>query len=458
MPKVHVRLLGSIEVVGPNGELIASGRLKQRIVLACLAVDSGRIVSTDSLIDALWDELPPRSALATLQGLVHGLRQTLGHDVIQSVAPGYRLASDIVTTDVEQLIAAIHSDDFDALDVALRSVRGDVLGDLVLTSAVAGMRAKIEQTRLRALERWCDLAIPAGRVNEVIQRLEVELGRHPWHEALWERLMVALYVSRRQADALRAYETVRTRLREELGLDPGPELRATQERILNHDPSLLRFAPQSIDMRTPQAQPAAARGTSGGHRAGTLPLRGRVAERNRLRSRLASDLGTVSMVLGEPGMGKTRLLDEVAEDVWANGAIVLRGSCPEGSWAVPYAPLVQAIDYYVQSFVPEVSRRKFLPYAEALGPVSKAMRSLRLQPHRRPLDDTTERRFEIFDGFRRFFADSAALQPVVLVLDDLHWLDPATAAALSTCYRPSTRRPSTSSGATATARSTSTMS
>ena len=230
--------------------------------------------------------------------------------------------------------------------------------------------------------------------------------------------MLALYRSNRQADALAACTRARFWLADDLGLDPGPELRELEQRILVHDPSLLRgtVSPSRRAARTP---------------ATTSIFAGRLGELTHLRQRLPQEFGSVTMVVGEPGIGKTRLVAELAEEATEAEMVVLWGRCPDGDWAAPYTPFVEGIERHLTSLPAETARRLIGdfagPLADVLPIVSRLFPTLTAMRAR----DVDDRRFEIFDGFSRLLAEMAATAQLVVVIDDLHWADRATLALLS---------------------------
>ena len=203
---MKVSLLGPLEVIGRDGRPVVVGPLKRRVVLGLLALEQGRPVSTARLIDALWGEDPPSSALATLQGLVYQLRQLLGSEVIESRAPGYRLAIELAETDLGAFTELADAGSADALSEALGLFRGSPLDDLGDGDVVVAARQRLVDGRISVFERWCDLELEAGTAAPaVVSRIQAELEEAPFRESLWERLMLALYRSNRQADALQAY-------------------------------------------------------------------------------------------------------------------------------------------------------------------------------------------------------------------------------------------------------------
>jgi serine/threonine protein kinase/WD40 repeat protein len=239
-------LLGSLEASGENGP-VALGGPKQRIVLAHLLLGANRVVSAEHLIDALWGEEMPEDPKSTLQVYVSRLRSALGPDAVEAQAPGYVLRADRDEVDAlrfEDLLGAARGNGSDPrvtdeiLAEALELWRGPALADLSGEPSLTGEIARLEELRLQALEEKIDARLELGRHVQVIAELEGLTHAHPLRERLWRALMLALYRSDRQAEALAAFERARTVLAEELGIDPSRDLQLLHERILRQDPEL----------------------------------------------------------------------------------------------------------------------------------------------------------------------------------------------------------------------------
>jgi basic membrane lipoprotein Med (substrate-binding protein (PBP1-ABC) superfamily)/DNA-binding SARP family transcriptional activator len=245
---VEFRVLGPVEVLH-EGRAVALGGPKQRAVLAVLLLQVNHLVSSEALIDALWGEEPPETARNTLQGYVSHLRQALGNGRLEGRPPGYVLHAAPEEVDALRFNALTHEargileDDptraASLLSEALALWRGPALADILQDPAVSGEAARLEESRLTALEDRIDADLALGRHAQLVGELEALIDRHALRERLWSQLMVALYGAGRQADALRAYQRLHALLSEELGLDPSPPLVRLQERILLHDASLV---------------------------------------------------------------------------------------------------------------------------------------------------------------------------------------------------------------------------
>ncbi|MEN8233317.1 MAG: BTAD domain-containing putative transcriptional regulator [Actinomycetota bacterium] len=242
------RILGPLEVSAGDGPLRLGGR-RQRTVLAVLLLNANRTTPTEQIVDLVWGEDPPPTARRSSQVYVSRLRQVLGIDRIESVEPGYRLLiedgeldADLFEQAVSTARTAARVDPGRALrsyDEALAMWRGTTLADLVGDSEIAARARPLDEARLAAIEERFDVAIALGRFDETVSGLEECLGDHPYRERFWAQLMIALYRTGRQADALRAFTRARTRLVTDLGIEPSADLRDVEERILNQDPSLV---------------------------------------------------------------------------------------------------------------------------------------------------------------------------------------------------------------------------
>ncbi|HEY8117112.1 MAG TPA: BTAD domain-containing putative transcriptional regulator, partial [Actinomycetota bacterium] len=239
-------VLGPLEVAGEDG-LVPLGGPKQRIVLAHLVLGANKVVSAEHLIDALWGEGLPEDPKSTLQVYVSRLRSALGGDAVEGQARGYVLRAardDVDALRFEDLLAAARGNGSDPretdkiLTEALELWRGPALADLSGEPSLTGEIARLEELRLQVLEETNDARLEFGRHVQVVAELETLTRTHPLRERLWRELMLALYRSDRQAEALAAFERARTVLAEELGIDPSRDLQLLHERILRQDPEL----------------------------------------------------------------------------------------------------------------------------------------------------------------------------------------------------------------------------
>ena len=241
---MEFRLLGPLEVED-NGEVILLGGAKQRALFALLLLDRGRAVSTDRLVEEIWAGEPPQTASKSIQVYVSGLRKLLGDGRIVTRERGYELHVEPGETDVDRFDDLVQmASDAPAAEAAARLrdalalVRGRPLEDVLLEPWAAAEVTRLEEGILAAREACIDAELALGRHRDVVPELENLVAGYPFRERFLEQLMLALYRSGRQADALDAYRRGAVRLREELGLEPGRPLRDLEAAVLRHDPAL----------------------------------------------------------------------------------------------------------------------------------------------------------------------------------------------------------------------------
>jgi DNA-binding SARP family transcriptional activator len=238
---IEFRILGPLEVA-VDGEVVALGGAKQRSLLALLLIDAGRVVSTDRLIDALWAGEPPATAAASLQNFISQLRKSLGAETIETRPPGYRIRLQPDQLDlarvrvlVDEARASDPSRRARLLKEALALFRGDPLAELAYEPFAQPEIARLVELRLELVEERAEAEITVGRHAEMVGELDGLVHAHPLRERLRGQLMLALYRSGRQADALEVYREGREALVEGLGLEPGPLLRQLHAAILRQE-------------------------------------------------------------------------------------------------------------------------------------------------------------------------------------------------------------------------------
>ena len=405
------------------------GGAKQRALLAILLLNANEVVSSDRLIDQLWGEAPPETAPKGLQGYVSGLRKALDlardDEVVVTRPPGYAIQLEAEQLDLSrferlraQARAALGAGEAGEACAALREAlalwRGPPLADVAYESFAQTEIDRLEELRLAALEERIEADLALGRHGDVVPELEALSRRHPLRERLRGLLMMALYRSGRQAEALEVYREGRRGLTEELGIEPGRELRELERAILTQDASLDVVLPsRGGDPTGPE--PDDGRGV----------FVGREPELEELGSGLSAALagrGRLFLLAGEPGIGKSRLAEEVARQARAQGARVLFGRCWEAGGAPAYWPWVQLLRTYVEQSEPDSLRSEL---ADAAGDVAQIVPELRKLFPDLPIPalETEGARFRLFDSTARFLRNAAATQPLVIVLDDLHAAD-----------------------------------
>ena len=399
---VRVAILGPLEVHDDGGAVIAVAGARLRGLIARLALAGGQPVSTGALAEAVWDYDPPADVANALQTLVSRARRALGGAAaVEQSAAGYRLAvtpDDVDALRFERLVAR------GATAEALALWRGPALADA--GDFAEPFARRLEELRLEATVTFLTGEVDAGRAAARAGELEALVAEHPLHEKLTGLLMRALAAAGRQADALAVYEALRTRLAEELGIDPGPPLQAVHLAVLRGEVSA--------------ASAAAAPGTTGpartNLRAQLTSFVGRHEEVAKVRQTL--ERYRLVTLVGPGGAGKTRLATEVAAgarddaandaaDDTANGAAGGApdgwpdGTWPEGVWIAELASVTDAAD------VP----------AAVLGSVG--LRESRLLPDGTQLLTSRDARTRLLEGL----ADARAL----LVLDNCEHLIDACA-------------------------------
>ncbi|MFG2722109.1 ATP-binding protein [Streptomyces sp. NPDC048416] len=322
MGGVRYRLLGNTQAQHLDGTPVALGGARLRALLAVLALRPGRAVPVAVLVDEVWGAEPPADAPGALQALVGRLRRALGHDAVFSAeSGGYGLAAEADDIDLhrfDRLAAdgarALEEGDpaeaVSLLDDALALWAGPALADLPDPGALA---TRAEARRLDARRLRLAAALALGRAEETLAELAALCGSHPLDEPLNALRIRALRAAGRPAEALAAYESVRATLADELGADPGPELRAIHAELLNPAPP----------------PPAAAPPVYGNLRARLTSFVGRESELADIRGDLES--ARLVTLLGPGGAGKTRLSQEAAEGVAA--------CWPDGVWLAELAPV-----------------------------------------------------------------------------------------------------------------------
>ncbi|HUG65634.1 MAG TPA: BTAD domain-containing putative transcriptional regulator [Gaiellaceae bacterium] len=304
MSRHEFRVLGTLEVATERGE-IELGAPRQRVLLALLALNANRVVPRDRIIDVLWGEQPPRTARNALQVAVHELRKALGADRVETRGTGYRLALAAGELDLDRfthLLERAEREDparaANTLREALSLHRGFALSDLPESAFVAVERERIEELRLVALERRIDTDLAVARHYELVPELESLVAEHPFRERIRGQLMLALYRSGRQADALQAFRDARGALVEELGVEPSHELQELHAAILRQDDALRPRAP-SPGGTTNLPSPA-------------RPLVGRELELAAITALVRAPEARLVTLTGPGGTGKTRLALDVA--------------------------------------------------------------------------------------------------------------------------------------------------
>ncbi len=431
---MEYRVLGSLEVRRGDGPLPLGGP-KQRALLALLLVNANRVVARDRLIDELWGESPPDTAVKTTQVYVSRLRKLLP-GALHTRPPGYVLEVEWHNVDLlrfERLVAEARRAEPAAASRLLREAlalwRGPALAefDEPFAKAEAG---RLEDLRLAALEERLEADLADGRHAELVGELEALVPEHPHRERLRALLMLALYRCDRQAEALSVYRDTRAAL-DELGLEPSATLRALEKQVLTHDPGLnlpappLRLSPEPIPL------PGSLMTTS------PFPFVGREPELEMLRELLdRADRGEGSLVLlsGEPGSGKTRLVRELAREAAGRGSTVCYG-VSDPSVTVPYQPLLEWLEFLLRVGDSAALAACAGDDREALTRLLPAFAGLADAPTQAERADTPTDRFLLQSSVASFLRRVGELRPLLLVAEDIHWADAETLLLLARLAR-----------------------
>lgn len=464
---MRYHVLGPLEVRDGAGQPVVVTSAKHRTLLTLLLLGRGRVVSVDQIIDQLWGETPPASVTATLHSYVSQLRRLLEPTraagqpprTLVTRAPGYALVVDPVDVDAHRFPdlvaqgarladAAELRRAHDLLDEAIGSWRGEPYADLLDTPHVLPERGRLEELLLTAHEQLAGVRIRLGRADLAVADLEGLAAAHPLRERLTARLMEGLWATGRQADALAAYQRCARMLRDELGVQPGPELTSLHEAVLRHeldvpvaavaasDRASDRTSDTASDMvpaglpgvtlepvsaatgpadRTAEgtgqrgaapgetAYPSVGESTgeSTGDVAGDAldarPLIGRGPEREVIRAALSRTTrggGGVLVIEGEAGIGKTRLAEEATALAEAQGWRSAWARCADDAGA------------------------------PALWPWSQLLEQLELGDLRLTASqDPDEARFALFQDVRSRLQAVSTHAPLLIVLDDLQAAD-----------------------------------
>jgi DNA-binding SARP family transcriptional activator/DNA-binding CsgD family transcriptional regulator len=418
---VRVRLLGPIDVDIDGRPRQVRGH-RRKVVLAALAVKPGVVISTDRLIEVVWSGAAPATAQNTLQSHISQLRQVLGaRSAIRAHPPGYALDLGPDATDVEVAEGLIEQagrteephERARLLRAALGLWRGRPLADVAGVPGLDEHAERLDQVWLHATHALMRARLALGEDDELVPDLQSLTQDHPLDEQMHGHLILALYRANRQADALAAYHRLRQTLADDLGIDPSPALRDLASAILRQDPALQIPTPPAvalaldIDVPTPSA-PAV--------RLGSAALVGRVNEVATLRDFVdaaANGTGGGVALVGEPGIGKTRLAAETARYAEHLGLTVLRGRAATPT--VQFRPLSEAVLSVLRRLGPP-DAADLVPYRPALSRLVPEWRS------ERPAGVDTSL-VVLAEGILRLVAALGGGAGCVLVLEDLHDAD-----------------------------------
>jgi DNA-binding SARP family transcriptional activator len=445
---VQFNVLGALEVLDSEGRAVDVGGAQPRAVLVMLLIANDRVVPAETIIDRLWPDKAPGSASGTLQSYISRLRRVLepkgaGESPAHAralawEARGYRLHPDpadsidflrfeqLADRGRELLEAGDSRQARDVLAQALDLWRGPALSEFADHDWARGAATRLDERRSATLEDRIRADLLLGRHELVIGELTLLTDEQPLHEGFREQLAVALYRSGRQAEALRAIDDLRRQLVDHLGVDPSHRIRELETRILDHDPVLAvpppaRTTPPPVSTSTASRQVLDAQLEHVSHHIeGLVPIEvvGRESERRLLGEALEAGLGGLTqwvVLEGEPGIGKTRLLEHLAQSASQRGYQVLWGRCYESGappafwlWLAALRGLVDASDPLPEP-TQELIDRLLSPAADV--------------EHTGPVDAS---RFRLFDAISVLLLRGATRRPLLLALDDVQWADRAS--------------------------------
>ncbi|MFI7135699.1 ATP-binding protein [Nonomuraea sp. NPDC050153] len=418
-----------LQVLGPlrvwrDGVEVDAGPRQQAQLLALLLARVGRPVSTRELIDLIWADDAPASALNVIQKYIGALRRVLepavparaagtylhlrGNAYVFSAGPG---TLDLVTfrelLEAAQTALAQQAREA-ALDHYVKALglwQGPAGDGLSYGSTAMAILAALDDEFHAACTAAAELAVSLCRPERVIPPLQLAASMAPFHEPVHAGLITALGAAGRQAEALSAFHAVRDRLAEELGIDPGQALQAAHLRVLTQTPtSPVMTSTESEGDRAPARQAAGLVGR--GEELGVL--------RQAIEAALTGRTG-LGIVEGEPGAGKTRLLEEAAAAADRRGALVVWASCLEGDGTPSMWPWEQALTVVLDS-LPALAREKWL--SSELGRLLESR-----DDDAAPPVSGGRAQFRLFEQVVTFIGQASAERPMLLVMDDLQWID-----------------------------------
>jgi DNA-binding SARP family transcriptional activator/tetratricopeptide (TPR) repeat protein len=423
------RILGPLEVLEEDRPVVLGG-VKLRALLVVLVLHPNETLSSERLIDELWGECPPANAtkavqmrISRLRGALDAARHGAGNAVVTR-DHGYYLRTSpesvdsirferLVNEGRSELAAGRAARAAVALESGLSLWRGPPLADFVYEPFAQAEIARLTDLRIAALEELVEAKLALGRHAEVVGVLEPLIGEHPYRERLRGQLMLALYRCERQAEALQAYQDARRTLVGDLGIEPGERLRELERGILAQDPALaIGVDPRDGSEAMPESRSAAFIGRD--YEFGELLM---------ALGHASAGRGRLVVLAGEPGIGKTRLVDELIAHAKARGVRTLVGRCWEAGGAPPYWPWVQSLRTFVRDSDVAVLRSLVVAGSAELAQILPELRH-QLPDLPEPAEVGSEgARFRLFEATAAFLRAASEKQPILLFLDDLHGAD-----------------------------------
>ena len=443
--RLEIRVLGPVEIAW-DGRPVDIGGAKARALVARLLIDRHIIVSVDRLVDSLWNDNDGPGAEIALRSTISRLRKRLREagapeEVIVTRAPGYMLEVPAEATDIfgfEHLVAQGRrelsrrrpSECVRLLAEAEALWRGPAYSEVCDEPFARAEARRLEELLLSARETRIDAELTLGRHEAVTGELEALTSANPMRERLWSQRMLALYRAGRQAEALRVFQDLRAVLVAELGIEPGHDVTWMEHAILAQDPALDFAVPPEDDDEPVRVASAVAPPSYKVRLPGSqheVPLVGRAHESASLREwwrSVPSGAGRLLLVDGDPGIGKTRLVADLARSVQTEGALVLWGHCDHDPVA-PFQPFAEALGRYFQSL--SADRISTMPEWQLteLSRLVVRLREYAPRPDEEGGDPESER-FRFFEAVTATLHELSSRRPVLLVIDNLHMADHPT--------------------------------
>jgi DNA-binding SARP family transcriptional activator len=453
---MEILLLGPPEVRIADRSIPLGGR-RQRIVLVLFAMNPGQVLTTDWLVDQLWAGSPPPSGIATVRSYISRLRSVFdgeaprasGSDLLVRRSTGYSLEVDPEDIDarrfdrsIDDAHTAFHRGDpvraARLLREALDSWRGSIpFGDLAYEPFALTESLRLIERRLEARTLCIESELASSRHDLIVSELQQLVAEYPLRERFWQQLIVALYRSGRQGEALETYGRLRHYLIDELGLEPAPETRRLEELVLQQSPELdLQPRPDLPPTRTVRATVAHAvvdghgdptRELSNGL-SGRLPLVGRRHQLEILADVIGHGSGgsaSLAVIVGEPGCGKSRLLSELADRAENEGFVVARGSA-DADAVQPYAPFGTLVRSLIERTPPQGNRLEM--GAVIMRDLAWLVPDLGEPPTGG--GDPGLARARLTESVLQYFRTVEPNRPLLLLVDDAHRLGRTGAALL----------------------------
>jgi DNA-binding SARP family transcriptional activator/tetratricopeptide (TPR) repeat protein len=415
--KPVVRVLGPLEVE-QAGRLVRLGGHKRRGLVALLATRLGAPVSVDLICDAIWPDTSPSTARNSALTYLSQLRHSL--PIVRSAA-GYQLeatSADVDATLFESFVQQAKDRDGDERATLLRDAlslwRGPALVEFADAPWAAASAATLNEQRSAAEEEWFRCELDRGRHGDLVAKLELACADEPFRERRWELFIIALYRSGRAADALQAYERLRTTLRDELGVEPSRRLKDLELSILRQDDSL--DLDRSIlatvkDQRRASFAPAVPEAFI--ERSAFADLVGVWRSRS-------LDASRVVILQGEAGTGKTALAARLASDVQRAGGTVLWGTCTAEPLCA-YQPAIEMLSTLSPSPNPPTNLSELVVQLSPL------------------VDAAPDDRLSLFRAFTSVLEQCTGSSGLLVVVDDMQWADAASIALFSSVVRATPR-------------------